>query len=169
VPRSRSPSSMEREITVLKDLVRAACRSADTCAAAARAAPAADPYRTVLLEQLREDRRLLLLDLVRCLLLRGLPVPEVRAAMTEVLGPADPESDPELLRADLEIAERRLELALRRALADASVSRATLELLGVHYLRLRLRLEEGRPEPALPAAAIPAAAAPVGDGARLLH
>jgi hypothetical protein len=173
VPRS----SMEREIRVLRDLVRATCQSADTCAAAAQAGGAADPYGAMLLEQLREDRRLLLVDLVRCLLLRGLPVPEVRAAMTEVLAPADPEGDPDLLRAELEVAERRLELALRRALADALVSRATLELLGVHYLRLRLRLGEleaaaGRRDGAaaavLPTAAA-AMAAPAPGGARLLH
>ncbi len=171
-------SSLEREITALKGLVRATCQSADTCAAAAQAAEGGDPYWAMLLEQLREDRRLLLVDLVRCLLLRGLPVPEVRAAMTEVLGPADPEDDPDLLRADLEIAERKLELALRRVLADALVSQATLELLSVHYLRLRLRLGEldsaaGRPGAgvALPTAAAAAVvmAAPAPDGARLLH
>jgi hypothetical protein len=172
------PRSMEREIRVLKDLVRATCQSADTCAASAQAGGAADPYWAMLLEQLREDRRLLLVDLVRCLLLRGLPVPEVRAAMTEVLAPADPEGDPDLLRADLEIAERKLELALRRVLADALVSQATLELLSVHYLRLRLRLGEleaaagrrgggGAAAAVVPAAAIHAA--PARAGARLLH
>jgi hypothetical protein len=167
------PRSMEREIGVLKGLVRATCQSADTCAAAAQASAAADPYWTMLLEQLREDRRLLLVDLVRCLLLRGLPVPEVRAAMTEVLGPADPEGDPDLLRADLEIAERKLELALRRVLADVLVSQATLELLGPHYLRLRLRLEELEGADRRRGAALPPAAAalavPARAGGRLLH
>lgn len=130
----------EREIAVLRDLVRAACRGADTCAAALQAGPGAD-WRS-LLERLREDRRLLLVDLVRCLLLRGLPAPEVGAAMTEVLGPADPAAGPAALRADLGRAERGLELRLRRALADALVSRPTLEVLSLHYLRLRMRLRD---------------------------
>ena len=93
------------------------------------------------------------IDLVRCLLLRGTPVPEVRAVMTEVVGPVDPEVGFDLLRFDLEIAERKLELALRRVLADTLVSQSTLELLSLHYLRLQPRLKEleelsRRPAPA---------------------
>ena len=131
---------MEREIATLKDLVRTTCHSADTSAAAIQATT--DPYWAMLLEQIREDHRLLLVDLVRCLLLRGTPVPEVRAVMTEVVGPVDPEVGFDLLRFDLEIAERKLELALRRVLADALVSQSTLELLSLHYLRLQPRLKE---------------------------
>jgi hypothetical protein len=130
---------IEREIAILKDLVRTTCHGADICAAALQAAPADDPHWPTLLEQVREDRRLLLVDLVRCLLLRGLPEAEVRAAMTEVVGPADPEADFDLLRLDLEIAERKLDLSLRRVLADALVSQPTLELLSLHYLRLQMR------------------------------
>ena len=142
---------MEREIATLKDLVRTTCHSADTSAAAIQATT--DPYWAMLLEQIREDHRLLLVDLVRCLLLRGLPVPEVRAVMTEIVGPVDPEVGFELLRFDLEIAERKLELALRRVLADTLVSQSTLELLSLHYLRLQPRLREleelsRRPAPA---------------------
>ena len=107
----------------------------------------------MLLEQIREDHRLLLVDLVRCLLLRGTPVPEVRTVMTEVVGPVEPEVGFDLLRFDLEIAERKLELALRRVLADTLVSQSTLELLSLHYLRLQPRLQEldelsRRPAPA---------------------
>ena len=162
---------MEREIATLKDLVRGACRSADICAAAAQAS--ADPSWTTLLERLREDRRLLLVDLVRCLLLRGLPVPAVQAVMTEVVGPAEPDDDFDFLRVDLEIAERKLELRLRRALGDPLVSQATLELLSLHYLRLQLRLKElARPAGAADAEERPIAA--VGalsrdGGARLLN
>ena len=130
---------IEREIAILKDLVRTTCHGADVCAAALQAAPAGDSPWLTQLEQVREDRRLLLVDLVRCLLLRGLPEAEVRAAMTEVLGPSDPEAGPELLGIDLEIAGRKLELSLRRVLAGALVSQPTLELLSLHYLRLQMR------------------------------
>ena len=130
---------IEREIAILKDLVRTTCHGADVCAAALQAAPAGDTPWLTQLEQVREDRRLLLVDLVRCLLLRGLPEAEVRAAMTEVLGPSDPEAGPELLGIDLEIAGRKLELSLRRVLAGAMVSQPTLELLSLHYLRLQMR------------------------------
>ena len=137
--------------SILKDLVRTTCHSADTGAAAIQATT--DPYWTMLLEQIREDHRLLLVDLVRCLLLRGTPVPEVRTVMTEVVGPVEPEVGFDLLRFDLEIAERKLELALRRVLADTLVSQSTLELLSLHYLRLQPRLQEldelsRRPAPA---------------------
>ena len=131
---------MEREIAILKDLVRATCHSADISAAATRAAT--DPYWSMLLEQVREDHRLLLVDLVRCLLLRGQSEASVRGAMTEVLAPAAPDEDFGLLRLDLEIAERKLELTLRRVLADAGISQPTLELLSLHYLRLKLRLKD---------------------------
>lgn len=129
----------EREIAILKDLVRTTCHGADVCAAALQAAPAGESPWLTQLEQVREDRRLLLVDLVRCLLLRGLPEAEVGAAMTEVLGPSDPEAGPELLGIDLEIAGRKLELSLRRVLAGALVSQPTLELLSLHYLRLQMR------------------------------
>ena len=130
---------IEREIAILKDLVRTTCHGADVCAAALQAAPAGDTPWLTQLEQVREDRRLLLVDLVRCLLLRGLPEAEVGAAMTEVLGPSDPEAGPELLGIDLEIAGRKLELSLRRVLAGALVSQPTLELLSLHYHRLQMR------------------------------
>ena len=160
---------MGREIAVLKDLVRSTCRGADLCAAALQEG-VADPYWRALLEQLREDRRLLLVDLVRCLLLRGLSVPEVRAAMTEALGPDDPEVGFAFLRVDLEIAERKLELQLRRVLADALVSQPTLELLSLHYLRLQMRLRELAPtDPAAGAPSRPAAAvAAAGRGPGVL-
>ena len=151
------------EIAVLKDLVRSTCQGADICAAALQEG-AADPYWRVLLEQLREDRRLLLVDLVRCLLLRGLSVPEVRAAMTEALGPDDPEVGFPFLRVDLEIAERKLEFQLRRVLADALVSQPTLELLSLHYLRLQMRLRELAPTDPPPPAVRPVATKLPGGG-----
>ena len=162
-----------REIAVLNGLVRAACRGADTCAAALQATPGPD-WR-VLLERLREDRRLLLVDLVRCLLLRGLPVPRVRAAMTEVLGPADPSTGFAALRADLELAERGLESQLRRVLADTLVSQPTLEVLSLHYLRLKMRLKEFESAGAAPdagddgAPTLPWAADLAAGGIGLLH
>jgi hypothetical protein len=155
---------MDREIRALKDLVRATCHSADVCAAILQSPR--EPYQILSVEQVREDRRLILVDLVRCLLLRGVPVPEVRSLMTEVLGPVDPEADEEVLRLDLAIAERKLELALRNALADAQISQATLELLSFHYLRLQLRLSE-RDE--MPYAALAFASAPVDGAPRVLH
>ncbi len=131
---------MDQEIKALKELVRATCHSADVCAAILQASR--EPCQAMSVEQLREDRRLILVDLVRCLLLRGVPVPEVRSVMTEMVGPVDPHAGEEVLRLDLAIAERKLELTLRRALAEAQVSEPTLELLSVHYLRLQLRLDE---------------------------
>jgi hypothetical protein len=154
---------MDREIRALKDLVRATCHSADVCAAILQSPR--EPYQALSIEQVREDRRLILVDLVRCLLLRGVPVPEVRSIMTEVLGPVDLTAE-EVLRLDLAIAERRLELALRNALADAQMSEATLELLSFHYLRLQLRLRE-RDE--LPYAALGFASAQVDGAPRVLH
>jgi hypothetical protein len=155
---------MDREIRALKDLVRATCHSADVCAAILQSPR--EPYQTLSIEQVREDRRLILVDLVRCLLLRGVPVPEVRSIMTEVLGPVDPTAEGEVLRLDLAIAERRLELALRNALADAQMSEATLELLSVHYLRLQLRLRESDE---LPYAALGFASTQVDGAPRVLH
>lgn len=141
---SNSGTTIGREIAILKDLVRTTCHGADICAAALQAAPAGDSHWLTRLEQAREDRRLLLVDLVRCLLLRGLPEAEVRAAMTEVLGPSDPDAGPDLLGIDLEIAERKLELSLRRVLADGLVSQPTLELLSLHYLRQQMRPKDHR-------------------------
>lgn len=154
---------MDQEIRALKDVVRATCHSADICAAILQGS--SDPYKAMLLEQLREDRRLILVDLIRCLLLRGVPVPEVRALMTEMVGPVDPDAGEEVLRLDLAIAERKLELALRRALDGAQVSEPTQELLSLHYLRRQLRASE-LPELSAPSALV---AAQSLDGARVLH
>ena len=74
------------EIAILKELAHATCCSADHCAAAARAA--GEGYRRMVIEQLCGDRRLLLVDLIRCLLLRGVPEDEVHRVITE--GPATP-------------------------------------------------------------------------------
>lgn len=195
VSNSSNTTTIGREIATLKDLVRTTCHGADICAAALQAAPAGDSHWLTRLEQAREDRRLLLVDLVRCLLLRGLPEAEVRAAMTEVLGPSDLEAGPDLLGIDLEIAERKLELSLRRVLADGVVSQPTLELLSLHYLRLQMRPRDHRgvaaaasaaaggrrqrqPRPAAAAAAVsgtaasrrlPAAAPARRDGGILLN
>ena len=90
----------------VEDLARATCHSADVCAAILQSPR--EPYQILSVEQIREDRRLILVDLVRCLLLRGVPVPEVRSLVTEVLGRVNPEADEEVLRLDLAIAERKL-------------------------------------------------------------
>jgi hypothetical protein len=151
------------EIAVLKDLLRATEGSADI--AAAMASQVTDPFLSVRLEQLREDRRLLLLDLVRCLLLRGLPEAEVRTAMTEVLRPVDPTANLESLRLDLALADRKLELALRRVLLEAKVSQSTLELLSLHYLRLQLHGELLEPT----AETVPAMPLALAGASTLIH
>ena len=86
--------------------------------------------------------------------------------MTEVVGPVDPAAEEEVLRLDLAIAERKLELALRDTLADAQISQATLELLSFHFLRLQLRLKE---RDDLPCAALTFAGAPSDGAPRVLH
>jgi hypothetical protein len=139
----------KQEIAILHDLVRATCHSADRCAVAARAA--GESYRKVVLDQLCEDRRLLLVDLIRCLLLRGVPVPDVRKAIT--LTPPSlmmTVTDIDVVWIDVEMAEMRLHHALRDALADWRLSESVRELLSLHYLRVKLHHDElddlaGRP------------------------
>lgn len=96
----------------------------------------------MVLDQMCTDRRLLLVDLIRCLLLRGMAVPEVKKAITAV--PAQPVmvAGVDVVWIDVEIAERKLHLALRKALADVEISEAVQELLSIHYLRLRLHHDE---------------------------
>jgi hypothetical protein len=125
-----------QEIAILNDLVRATCHSTDRCAAAARACE--DGYRKMVIEQLCEDRRLLLVDLIRCLLLRGVPVPEVRKAITAAPSAAIPVIDVDVIWIDVEIAEKRLHQALRGALEDPKLSDSVRELLSLHWLRIRL-------------------------------
>lgn len=128
------------EIAILKELTRATCQSADRCAMAARLC--AHGYRKVVIDQLCEDRRLLLVDLMRCLLLRGVPVPEVREAVAGGTCSALPVADIEVVWIDVEIAERRLHLVLRRALEDAALSEPVRDLLSLHYLRIKLHHDE---------------------------
>lgn len=127
------------EIAILNDLVQATGCSAARCAVAARAC---DGLRKLAVEQLCEDRRLLLIDLIRCLLLRGVPVPEVRRSITR--GPTAPfaAADIDVIWIDVEIAERKLHLALRRALNDPALTDSVRELLSLHYLRIKLHHDE---------------------------
>lgn len=129
------------EIAILKDLAHATCHSADRCATAARAS--AESYRKVVVEQLCEDRRLLLIDLIRCLLLRGVPVPDVQRTITDLPGVAVPTvSDVDVIWIDVEIAERKLHKVLRRALEDPALSDPVRELLSLHFLRIKLHHDE---------------------------
>lgn len=129
-----------QEIAILNDLVRATCHSTDRCTAAARACE--DGYRKMVIEQLCEDRRLLLVDLIRCLLLRGVPVPEVRKSIKLAPCAAIPVIDVDVLWIDVEIAEKRLHQALRAALEDPQLSEPVRELLSLHWLRIRLHHDE---------------------------
>jgi hypothetical protein len=132
--------SSSGEIAILNDLVRATCHSADRCGAASRTCGGS--YRQMVIEQLCEDRRLLLVDLIRCLLLRGVPVPEVRRAITLVPTPTLTVADLDVIWIDVEIAERKLHRALRQALEDPLLSEPVRELLSLHYLRVRLHHDE---------------------------
>ncbi len=132
--------AISSEISLLKELVRATCQSTDRCAMASRACP--DGYRRVVVEQLCEDRRLLLVDLIRCLLLRGVPVPEVRRSVTDEAMSALPVVDIDVVWIDVEIAERKLHRVLRKALEDAALSEPVRELLSLHYLRIGLHHDE---------------------------
>jgi hypothetical protein len=67
--------------------------------------------------------------------------------MTEVLRPVDPAAGLASLHADLLLADRRLKLALRRVLLEASICQSTLELLSLHYLRMQLHGELPEPTP----------------------
>jgi hypothetical protein len=129
-----------QEITILNDLVRATCHSTDRCATAVRACE--DGYRKMVIEQLCEDRRLLLVDLIRCLLLRGVPVSEVRKSITLAPVAAIPVVDVDVIWIDVEIAEKKLHGALRSALEDPMLSESVRELLSLHYLRIRLHHDE---------------------------
>jgi hypothetical protein len=129
-----------QEIAILNDLVRATCHSADRCAAAARACD--DSYRKMVVDQLCEDRRLLLVDLIRCLLLRGVPVPEVRKSITLAPPALIPVVDLDVIWIDVEIAEKKLHQALRQALRNPLLTDPVRELLSLHYLRIKLHHDE---------------------------
>lgn len=128
--------ALRSEISILNELARATGHSTDRCMLAARVC--GDVYRKVVVEQLLEDRRLLLIDLMRCLLLRGVPEVDVRQAVTEGAFTSLPTVDVEVAWIDVEIAERKLHLALRSALEDPTLSDAVRELLSLHYLRFKL-------------------------------
>lgn len=125
------------EIAILDELTHVTCCSADRCAGAARAA--GEGYRKVAIEQLAEDRRLLLVDLVRLQLLRGVPEDQVRRSITDL--PAAPQHAVmagDVTWIDVEIAERNLHLSLLRALRDPALSEPVREALSLHYLRRKL-------------------------------
>ena len=128
------------EISVLKHLVRATCQSADQCATASRAC--LHDARAPALDQLCEDRRRLAADLVRCLLLRGVPEPDVRMALTS--GPHVTLTGIGLgaLWIDVEIAEKKLHETLRQVLANTVLSEPVRELLSLHFLRFKLHHDQ---------------------------
>lgn len=130
----------QREIEALKELVRVACKCVDRCSAAGRIDR--DPYRAMVADQICEDRRLLLIDLVRCLLLLGVPVPAVRKLITAPPPALVIDGDGDLVSADIEIAEQRLQMLLRQTLSDPLISASVQELLSLHYLRLKLHHDE---------------------------
>jgi len=128
------------EITILNDVAHATCHSADRFAAAARAC--ADSYRGLVLDQCCDDRRRLVVDILRCLLLRGVPVPIARRAITPTSTPPFTGVDLDVLWIDVEMAERKLHRALSRALRDPTLSEPVRDLLSVHYLRLKLHHDD---------------------------
>lgn len=128
------------EISVLTELAHATCHSADRFAAATRAC--SDSYRGLVLEQCCDDRRRLVVDILRCLLLRGVPIAEARRAITLAPPAALTGVDVDVLWIDVEMAERKLHRAMSRALVDAALSDPVRDLLSVHYLRLKLHHDE---------------------------
>lgn len=128
------------EISVLTELAHATCHSADRFAAAARAC--SDSYRSLVLEQCCDDRRRLVVDILRCLLLRGVPIPEARRAITLAPLCGLTGVDVDVLWIDVEMAERRLHRAMSRALRDSVLSESVRELLSVHFLRIKLHHDE---------------------------
>lgn len=128
------------EISVLTELAHATCHSADRFAAATRACT--DSYRGLVLEQCCDDRRRLVVDILRCLLLRGVPIPEARRAITLAPMASLMGVDVDVLWIDVEMAERKLHRAMSRALRNPALSEPVRELLSVHYLRLMLHHDE---------------------------
>lgn len=128
------------EIRVLTELAHATCHSADRFAAAARACT--DSYRGLVLEQCCDDRRRLVVDILRCLLLRGVPIPEARRAITLAPQAALMGVDLDVLWIDVEMAERKLHRAMSHALRDTALSEPVRDLLSVHYLRIKLHHDE---------------------------
>jgi hypothetical protein len=129
------------EIAILEELTRATCQSADRCAVASRAGGESS-HRRIVIEQLCEDRRLLLIDLIRCLLMRGVPVADVRRTITRLPCTAFAAADIDVIWIDVEIAERKLHRVLCAALQDPALSDAVRELLSLHYLRIKLHHDE---------------------------
>lgn len=125
------------EIAILDELIRATCCSADRCAGAARSV--GEGYRRMAIEQLCDDRRRLVIDLIRCQLLRGVPEDQVRRSITgQPAGPLHAVMDVDVVWIDVEIAERKLHMVLRRALEDPALSEPVREVLSLHYLRHKL-------------------------------
>ena len=77
-----------------------------------------------LIGQLGEDRRHLIVDLIHCLQMRGVPVLDVRRAMTEAQAGDGVQADFGHLRVDLALAEQSLELLMSRAVGDMILSDA---------------------------------------------
>lgn len=128
------------EIIVLNELAHATCHCADRFAAAARVC--ADSYRGLVLEQGCDDRRRLLVDILRCMLLRGVPVPEARHAITPPPPAVLTGVDLDVLWIDVEFAERKLHRAMAKAIKNPELSEPVRELLSVHYLRFKLHHDE---------------------------
>lgn len=128
------------EISALKELVRVTCQSADHCAAAARAC--GDGYRAIVVDELCDDRRRLAVDLARCLLLRGVPVPEVRSELTCAPHAMLTGVGLQALWIDVEMAEKKLHETLRRVVASLVLSEPVRELLSLHFLRFKLHHDQ---------------------------
>lgn len=129
-----------REIVLLQDLLRLALRSARLGAALREAE--IDPYWRSVAEQMEDGDRELTIELTRCLIWRGAEVGSLRDAMEEPAFGKGLDTEPWLLRGDLEMAARGLHDRLCDVMRDPGTSPSIQELLGVHFLRLKLRLAD---------------------------
>lgn len=147
---ARAPAAGSPEILALERLVRLAGAAVD--AHARRIAAEPEPGARAELDGRLEARRRLFADLVRCLLLRGVPPARVTGLLRETLAATEaprPPADPDDATGP---ADRRLLAAIEVAFARRRPSPAVAEMLGLHYLRLTG--DRGRRSRAVPPAAI---------------
>jgi hypothetical protein len=129
-----------REIDHLLDLLRLALRSARLGAVLRESE--IDPYWRSVAEQMEDGDRELTIELTRCLLWRGAETGSLHGVMEKPARGQQLDAEPWLLRGDLEEAARDLHDRLRDVMQDPVTSQSIQELLGVHFLRLELRLAD---------------------------
>ena len=128
------------EAKVLKELARAASHTVERFDAAAPAVRT--EYAGLVLEQVREQRCQLVLELARLMLMRNVPSKEILRTLSRAAERSIPHDNRDTIWLEVELAERCLQDAMRGALAEKRVSGSVKEVLAVHYLRLEMNRRE---------------------------